>query len=343
MKRAAGLEYNPGGRPWQSNRLHTRAQIERATPRLQRRQVPDAPQSRGCQRDFTLCPATPKSAHSPRGTAIHRTKPNIHLHNVYPRRLPKDPQLLIGQGCAHHDADIGCGSSGCRGQNCSGQPGVSEGDLWASLTATRSAVIFSPGKQRKTLIIQYTYTALVDESAIDTIPRRFYLLNAATTNYTKSTLLEKKKMEKPALNHHRFQESETCHHAKSQPTWMRMRLPAGGNQFTKTIAIFLLLLFVCFRVLPVRTPTRIWWSWFVKIIPSDAMFNSAVTRTENSRLGPEPSASNLGWRGRERARGGGRGDGWCKGEKKRRADKMSGKPSEHRGHPQIYGQDAGAV
>lgn len=31
MKTAAGLEYNPGWRPWQSNRLHTRAQTERAT------------------------------------------------------------------------------------------------------------------------------------------------------------------------------------------------------------------------------------------------------------------------------------------------------------------------
>lgn len=64
-----------------------------------------------------------------------------------------------------------------------------------------------------------------------------------------------------------------------------------------------------FRRLPVRTPTRIWWSWFVKIIPSDAMFSSAaVARTENSRQGPEPSASNLEGRGRGGRRGG--GGGW---------------------------------
>lgn len=65
-----------------------------------------------------------------------------------------------------------------------------------------------------------------------------------------------------------------------------------------------------FLRLPVKTPTRIWWSWFVKIIPSDAMFSSAVARTENSRQGPEPIASNLVGRGRG---GGGRGGGGSSG------------------------------
>ena len=46
--------------------------------------------------------------------------------------------------------------------------------------------------------------------------------------------------------------------------------------------------------LPVKTPTRIWWSWFVKIIPSDAMFSSAVARTEDSRQSQESIASNSG-------------------------------------------------
>lgn len=93
--------------------------------------------------------------------------------------------------------------------------------------------------------------------------------------------------------------------------------------------------------LPVRTPTRIWWSWFVKIIPSDAMFNSAVTRTENSRQGPEPSASNLEWRGRGAgARGGGGGDGGGKDwggvgggtvrQDEWRAERASGTPPDER-------------
>lgn len=78
------------------------------------------------------------------------------------------------------------------------------------------------------------------------------------------------------------------------------------------------------------------------------MFNSAVTRTENSRQGPEPSASNLEWRGRGAgARGGGGGDGggkdWGGVGGGGQSDKMSGEPSEHRGHLQMNGQDAGAV
>lgn len=32
-----------------------------------------------------------------------------------------------------------------------------------------------------------------------------------------------------------------------------------------------------------------------------------------------------------------------KKNKKKQADKMSGKPSDYRGHPQVNGQDAGAV
>lgn len=50
------------------------------------------------------------------------------------------------------------------------------------------------------------------------------------------------------------------------------------------------------RLLPVRTPTRIWWSWFVKIIPSDAMFPSAATALTGRRVG--------GNGGRRRARAG---------------------------------------
>lgn len=141
--------------------------------------------------------------------------------------------------------------------------------------------------------------------------------------------------------------SETCHHTKSQPIWTR--IPAGSRRkpIHRNISEIVFSFFggsVLFAFLPVRTPTRIWWSWFVKIIPSDAMFNSAVTRTENSRQGPEPSASNLEWRGRGAGARGGGGDGggkdWGEGG---RSDKMSGEPSDHQGHLQINGQDAGAV
>lgn len=71
------------------------------------------------------------------------------------------------------------------------------------------------------------------------------------------------------------------------------------------------------------------------------MFSSAVTRTENSRQGPEPIASNLVGRGRA---GGGRGGGmrrkrWRRRrrragiqakKKKKKPDEMSRKPSDHR-------------
>ena len=110
-----------------------------------------------------------------------------------------------------------------------------------------------------------------------------------------------------------------------------------------------------FLPLPVRTPTRIWWSWFVKIIPSDAMFSSAVARTENSRQGPEPIASNLAGRGRgeekeeeeeeegEEEEMEEEEEGWDTSKKKRRErerareregkkqpDEMSREPSDHR-------------
>lgn len=131
------------------------------------------------------------------------------------------------------------------------------------------------------------------------------------------------------------------------PDWQ----PAKSNSRNISEIVFFFLFFfflrcVFFAVLPVRTPTRIWWSWFVKIIPSDAMFNSAVTRTENSRQGPEPSASNLEWRGRGAGArgGGGGGDGGGKDRGEGgQSDKTSGEPSDHRGHLQINAQDAGAV
>lgn len=46
--------------------------------------------------------------------------------------------------------------------------------------------------------------------------------------------------------------------------------------------------------LPVNIPTRIWWSWLVKIIPSDAMFSSALARTDKPEQSRETSASNSG-------------------------------------------------
>ncbi len=46
--------------------------------------------------------------------------------------------------------------------------------------------------------------------------------------------------------------------------------------------------------LPVNIPTRIWWSWLVKIIPSDAMFSSALARTDKPEQRRETSASNSG-------------------------------------------------
>ncbi len=46
--------------------------------------------------------------------------------------------------------------------------------------------------------------------------------------------------------------------------------------------------------LPVNIPTRIWWSWLVKIIPSVAMFSSALARTDKPEQSRETSASNSG-------------------------------------------------
>lgn len=100
-------------------------------------------------------------------------------------------------------------------------------------------------------------------------------------------------------------ETESRRHAKSSRHVWRSGLTAGGNEFTGIWGKMWKRRWPFLR-LPVKTPTRIWWSWFVKIIPSDAMFSSAVTRTENSRQGPEPIASNLVGRGRA---GGGRGGG----------------------------------
>lgn len=108
---------------------------------------------------------------------------------------------------------------------------------------------------------------------------------------------------------------------------------AGGNEFTETSERWNGRW--TFLRLPVKTPTRIWWSWFVKIIPSDAMFSSAVARTENSRQGPEPIASNLVGRGRG---GGGRGGGGSSGGglgyskkiKNKKIDERSRTPSDHR-------------
>lgn len=49
--------------------------------------------------------------------------------------------------------------------------------------------------------------------------------------------------------------------------------------------------------LTVRTPTRIWWSWLVRIIPSVAMFPSAVTALTGAGRNQSPERA-----GRERAR-----------------------------------------
>lgn len=155
----------------------------------------------------------------------------------------------------------------------------------------------------------------------------------------------KKWEKKGALNQRRLQEaaksSERPRAAATQKNsrhvW-RSGLTAGGNEFTGIWAKMWKRRWPFLR-LPVKTPTRIWWSWFVKIIPSDAMFSSAVTRTENSRQGPEPIASNLVGRGRAGGgRGGGRGgrDGGGglgykqKKKERKKPDEMSGKPSDHR-------------
>jgi len=66
------------------------------------------------------------------------------------------------------------------------------------------------------------------------------------------------------------------------------------------------------------------------------MFSSAVARTENSRQGPEPIASNLVGRGRGGGGGGrgggGGGQGYSKKNhtKKNQPDEMSRKSSDHR-------------
>lgn len=46
--------------------------------------------------------------------------------------------------------------------------------------------------------------------------------------------------------------------------------------------------------LPVNIPTRIWWSWFVKIIPSDAMFPSVLRLAEKSAEHRAPRAACTG-------------------------------------------------